>query len=55
MQRAVPVVAGDTEETLTERVKSAEHVIYPQALQQVALGAICLGADGRIQRTPLNP
>jgi phosphoribosylglycinamide formyltransferase-1 len=33
LQEAVPVVAGDTEETLAARVLEAEHRIYPQALK----------------------
>ena len=32
-QAAVPVVAGDTEESLAERVLQAEHRIYPQAVR----------------------
>jgi len=33
IQAAVPVLAGDTEEALAERVLHAEHRIYPQAVQ----------------------
>ena len=33
IQAAVPVLAGDTEDTLAERVLQAEHRIYPQAVQ----------------------
>jgi len=33
IQAAVPVMAGDTEEALAERVLQAEHRIYPQAVQ----------------------
>lgn len=35
-QAEVPVLAGDTPETLAARVLEAEHRIYPQALKQVA-------------------
>jgi phosphoribosylglycinamide formyltransferase-1 len=35
-QAQVPVLAGDTPETLAARVLEAEHRIYPQALRQVA-------------------
>jgi phosphoribosylglycinamide formyltransferase-1 len=35
-QAQVPVLAGDTPETLAARVLEAEHRIYPQALKQVA-------------------
>jgi phosphoribosylglycinamide formyltransferase 1 len=33
IQAAVPVMAGDTEESLAERVLEAEHRIYPQAVR----------------------
>jgi phosphoribosylglycinamide formyltransferase-1 len=45
-QAAVPVLAGDTTETLAERVLSEEHRIYPQALRLVAEGRVML-RDGR--------
>jgi len=38
MQESVPVIAGDTEETLAARVLEVEHRIYPQALRLVAEG-----------------
>ena len=31
-QACVPIVSGDTPETLAERVKTAEHELYPQVL-----------------------
>lgn len=34
-QSSVPVLPGDTPETLAQRVLSAEHRLYPQALKQV--------------------
>ena len=37
-QAAVPVLAGDTEDTLAERVLAQEHVIYPAALGAFASG-----------------
>jgi phosphoribosylglycinamide formyltransferase 1 len=37
-QAEVPVLAGDTPETLAARVLEAEHRIYPQALRKVAEG-----------------
>jgi phosphoribosylglycinamide formyltransferase 1 len=37
-QAEVPVIAGDTPETLAARVLEAEHRIYPQALRRVAEG-----------------
>jgi phosphoribosylglycinamide formyltransferase-1 len=39
-QERVPVCAGDTEETLAERVLAAEHRIYPQALRALAEGRV---------------
>jgi phosphoribosylglycinamide formyltransferase 1 len=36
LQAEVPVLAGDTPETLAARVLEVEHRIYPQALRQVA-------------------
>ncbi|KAJ1113192.1 hypothetical protein NDU88_001447 [Pleurodeles waltl] len=47
-QEAVPVELGDTEETLSERVKKAEHRAFPAALQLVSSGAVRLGEDGKI-------
>jgi phosphoribosylglycinamide formyltransferase 1 len=39
-QAAVPVLDGDTADTLGARVLSQEHVIYPLALRLVASGAV---------------
>lgn len=36
-QASVPVLPGDTEETLSARVLEQEHKIYPQALREIAL------------------
>jgi phosphoribosylglycinamide formyltransferase-1 len=40
VQGAVPVLAGDTEQTLAARVLEVEHRIYPQALKFVAEGRV---------------
>ncbi|XP_052869547.1 trifunctional purine biosynthetic protein adenosine-3 [Anopheles cruzii] len=40
LQERVPVLPGDTEETLTERIHRAEHIAYPRALRLVANGLI---------------
>jgi phosphoribosylglycinamide formyltransferase-1 len=45
-QDSVPVVEGDTEETLAARVLEIEHRIYPQALRLVAEGRATLDASG---------
>ncbi|KAJ6662384.1 hypothetical protein lerEdw1_011797 [Lerista edwardsae] len=47
-QEAVPVKIGDTEKTLSERVKEAEHRAFPAAMQLVASGAVRLGGDGKL-------
>lgn len=44
-------MADDSEETLTERIKQAEHKIYPQALELVASGRILLTSHGKLTRT----
>ncbi|KAM9201367.1 trifunctional purine biosynthetic protein adenosine-3 [Dugong dugon] len=48
LQEAVPVKRGDSVATLSERVKTAEHKIFPAALQLVASGAVQLGENGKI-------
>ena len=40
LQDSVPVLDGDTEETLAARVLAVEHRIYPEALRLVAEGKI---------------
>lgn len=40
---------GDTEETLCERVKEAEHRAFPAAMQLVASGEVQLGGDGKLR------
>lgn len=37
-QAAVPVVPGDTEESLAKRVLAQEHILYPQALRMICDG-----------------
>jgi phosphoribosylglycinamide formyltransferase-1 len=39
-QDAVPVLAGDTEDSLAQRVLAVEHRLYPQALRLVAEGRV---------------
>ncbi len=48
IQAAVPVLAGDTPETLAARVLTQEHRIYPRAVAWIAQGRVSLGADGRV-------
>lgn len=42
MQSAVPVLPGDDEERLAERVLATEHVIYPQAVRWFVEGQLLL-------------
>ena len=44
-QDSVPVLEGDTEETLTQRVLEVEHRLYPEALRLVAEGRAKFGAS----------
>jgi phosphoribosylglycinamide formyltransferase 1 len=46
-QAAVPVLPGDTPETLSSRVLVAEHELYPAALRLVAEGRISM-TDGKV-------
>ncbi|XP_031834271.1 trifunctional purine biosynthetic protein adenosine-3 Gart [Nomia melanderi] len=48
-QAAVPVLPNDTVETLQERVKTAEHYIFPLALKHLANGRITLKEDNTIK------
>jgi len=38
VQREVPVLPDDTEETLMNRIHEQEHLAYPEALQKIASG-----------------
>ena len=44
-QAAVPVHADDTDETLAARVLSAEHQLYPMALEMVANGTVRVAGE----------
>jgi phosphoribosylglycinamide formyltransferase-1 len=46
LQRAVAVEPGDTEETLHERIKAAEHALYPEAIRLFAAGRLKI--EGRV-------
>ncbi len=47
-QAAVPVIDGDSPESLAERILRAEHKLYPQALALVAAGRARI-EDGRVR------
>jgi phosphoribosylglycinamide formyltransferase-1 len=49
IQGAVPVLAGDTEASLAERVLQVEHRIYPQAMRWFVEGRIEFGAGDVVQ------
>ena len=38
LQQAVPILPGDDEATLHERIKSVEHRLYPEAIRLIAAG-----------------
>jgi len=40
IQKKVPVLAGDTEETLMTRIHEQEHIAYPEALRKIANGEL---------------
>ena len=45
MQAAVPIVEGDTEQTLSARIQKEEHRVYPEAIRLFAQGL--LSVEGR--------
>ena len=48
IQAAVPVLAGDSADSLAARVLGQEHVIYPRAVRWFLEGRLQLGEDGRV-------
>ena len=54
-QAAVPVLEGDTPDSLAERVLRQEHVIYPRALDLVASGRVRLEAGRTVSDTRTAP
>ncbi|XP_029942063.1 trifunctional purine biosynthetic protein adenosine-3 isoform X2 [Salarias fasciatus] len=50
VQEAVPVLPGDSEQSLSERIRQAEHRAFPRALELVCSGAARLGEQGRVVR-----
>ncbi len=54
-QAAVPVLEGDTPDTLAARVLAQEHVIYPRALGLVASGRVRLAAGRVVSETSTSP
>lgn len=48
IQAAVPVLPGDTEDSLAARVLVEEHRIYPQALRWLCEDRVTIGTDDRV-------
>jgi phosphoribosylglycinamide formyltransferase-1 len=50
LRRTVPVLQGDTPQTLAARVLPVEHELYPEAIRMIAEGKILLGnRQGAVQ------
>ncbi|PIK51511.1 putative trifunctional purine biosynthetic protein adenosine-3-lik e, partial [Apostichopus japonicus] len=49
VQKAVPVLPEDSEESLTTRIRQMEWIAYPEALQLVASGKVRYGNDGKVE------
>ncbi len=45
IQAAVPILPGDTAETLSARILKEEHKCYPEALQLIACGKVCIKGE----------
>jgi phosphoribosylaminoimidazolecarboxamide formyltransferase/IMP cyclohydrolase len=50
VQDSVPVLLGDTEETLFERIHAVEHRLLPRAVGLAVAGALTVESDGRTVR-----
>jgi phosphoribosylglycinamide formyltransferase-1 len=55
LQAVVPVLAGDTPETLAARVLVCEHQIYPRAVRWFVEDRLVLGDDGVVHHTLNEP
>ena len=53
-QAAVPVLPGDTPDSLAARVLQAEHRLYPHALDLVASGAVCVEGEFAVGMTQVR-
>ncbi len=49
IQAAVPVLPGDSEDTLAKRVLAEEHRIYPQAVRWLCEDRVTLTTNGQVQ------
>lgn len=55
IQAAIPVLPGDTEDTLAVRVLEQEHRIYPQAVRWFCDGQLVLTSQGTVRLDPERP
>jgi phosphoribosylglycinamide formyltransferase 1 len=55
LQAVVPVLAGDTADTLSARVLVSEHQIYPLAVRWFVEDRLVLGSDGVMRHTGNAP
>lgn len=55
LQRAVPVLDDDTEESLAERILREEHVAYPEAVRMIVSGGRVHGRRWVAARSRYNP
>ena len=53
-QWPVPVLTGDSAESLAARVLAVEHRMFPPAIDAVVRGSVALGADGRVTGLATN-
>lgn len=58
LQAKVPILSGDTQATLSARVQSTEHIIYPRVVGMVATGQLAWNKghvllDGKVLDAPL--
>jgi phosphoribosylglycinamide formyltransferase 1 len=51
-QQTVPVLDGDTPETLHQRIQAAEHALYPQCVAAIARGEIAVRGRRVVWRAP---
>jgi len=54
IQAAIPVLADDTEHTLSARVLHEEHLVFPQAVRWLCAGQIELSEDGKVVNRSRN-
>lgn len=54
-QAAVPVLDGDDETSLQQRIQTQEHALLPRVLEAIARGDVVEEDDGRVRLTSLTP